>query len=109
LFIAQTKRLQQELNEDGFRVIAVAYKELPPDQLNYSVADETNLILLGYIAFLDPPKDSAAKALAILDRDGVQVKILTGDNEIMQQISMICSMCFGIARLMRISNKKQGM
>jgi P-type Mg2+ transporter len=84
-FNAQAKRLQQELNEDGFRVIAVAYKELPPDQLNYSVADENNLILLGYIAFLDPPKDSAAKALAILDRDGVQVKILTGDNEIISR------------------------
>jgi P-type Mg2+ transporter len=81
-FREQVRQLQQELNEDGFRVIAVAYKELPTDQLVYSVADEHDLILLGYIAFLDPPKDSAAEALAALSRNGVQVKILTGDNEI---------------------------
>jgi Mg2+-importing ATPase len=78
----QVTQLTQELNEDGLRVIAVAYKELPRDQLNYSVADENQLILLGFIAFLDPPKDSAAEALTALAHNGVQVKILTGDNEI---------------------------
>jgi Mg2+-importing ATPase len=71
-----------ELNADGFRVIAVATKELPVDQMTCGVADERDLTLLGYIAFLDPPKGSAGKAIAALGRQGVQVKVLTGDNEI---------------------------
>lgn len=79
---AQVNQLNQELNEDGLRVIAVAYKELPVDQRNYSIADEHNLILIGLIAFLDPPKDSAALAIAALNNNGVQVKVLTGDNNI---------------------------
>jgi Mg2+-importing ATPase len=76
---------QQEsatLNADGFRVIAVAYKELAADKDVYTVADECDLTLLGYIAFLDPPKESAGPAIAALGRAGVRVKILTGDNDI---------------------------
>jgi Mg2+-importing ATPase len=76
------KRETAELNADGFRVIAVAYKEMPPEQTVYAVADESDLTLLGYIAFLDPPKESAAQAIADLATAGVSVKILTGDNEI---------------------------
>jgi P-type Mg2+ transporter len=74
--------LQQKLNSDGLRVIAVAYKVMPPDQSHYGITDESDLILLGNIAFLDPPKDSAAEALRALKRNGVEVKILTGDNDI---------------------------
>jgi Mg2+-importing ATPase len=70
------------LNSDGFRVVAVAYKEMPPSQSTYSVEDEADLTLLGYIAFLDPPKESAREAIAALARKGVQVKVLTGDNDI---------------------------
>ena len=70
------------LNSDGFRVVAVAYKEMPPSQSTYSVEDEADLTLLGYIAFLDPPKETCAAALATLKAAGVQVKILTGDNDI---------------------------
>ena len=70
------------LNSDGFRVVAVAYKELDASQTAYSAADERDLILLGYIAFLDPPKESAAAAIAALAGKGVRVKILTGDNEV---------------------------
>jgi P-type Mg2+ transporter len=70
------------LNSDGFRVVAVAYKEMPPSQSAYSVEDEADLTLLGYIAFLDPPKESAREAIAALARKGVQVKVLTGDNDI---------------------------
>lgn len=70
------------LNADGFRVIAVAYKEVSRDQHVFTAADETGLTLLGYIAFLDPPKDSAASAIADLGKAGISVKILTGDNEI---------------------------
>jgi Mg2+-importing ATPase len=78
----QVVRLNQDLNEDGLRVIAVAYKELPLDQRSYAMADEHDLILLGLIAFLDPPKDSATPAIAALSQGGVQVKVLTGDNPI---------------------------
>ncbi|MEM5344317.1 magnesium-translocating P-type ATPase [Paraburkholderia azotifigens] len=78
---AATKEITDALNSDGFRVVAVAYKEMPPDQTAYSVADERDLILLGFIAFLDPPKETAAAALAALKASGVQVKILTGDND----------------------------
>jgi len=72
----------RELNEDGFRVIAVAYKEVPARPEPYGVADESGLQLVGYIAFLDPPKESAAAAIKVLGEHGVQVKVLTGDNEV---------------------------
>jgi Mg2+-importing ATPase len=78
----QAKETTAKLNADGFRVIAVAFKEMPPAQAAYSVADEAGLTLLGYIAFLDPPKETAAAAIATLKTRGVQVKILTGDNDI---------------------------
>jgi len=76
------KEQTSALNSDGFRVVAVAYKELNLARTAYSVADEAELTLLGYIAFLDPPKDSAREAIAALASKGVQVKVLTGDNEI---------------------------
>ncbi len=79
---AQAKKMTAELNADGFRVIAVAFKEMPPAQATYSIADETGLTLLGYIAFLDPPKETAGPAIATLKSRGVHVKILTGDNDI---------------------------
>ncbi len=72
----------RELNEEGFRVVAVAYKEVPPGPATYGAADETELVLLGYIAFLDPPKESAAPALEMLRGSGVTVKVVTGDNEL---------------------------
>ena len=74
--------LTQELGQGGFRLIALAYKELPPDKKVYKVADETDLTLLGFLAFLDPPKESAKHALRQLKDYGVEVKILTGDNEL---------------------------
>jgi Mg2+-importing ATPase len=72
----------ERLNAEGFRVVAVAVKELPGDQSTCGVRDECDLVLVGYIAFLDPPKESAAEAIAELGAHGVQVKVLTGDNEI---------------------------
>ena len=71
-----------QLNSDGFRVVAVAYKTMDPAETTYTVADESDLTLLGYIAFLDPPKESAGAAIAALAGKGVRVKILTGDNEV---------------------------
>lgn len=76
------KKVLRELNESGLRVIAVAMKEIPPTQTVYSKADESGLTLVGYIAFLDPPKESTAPALEALAAHGVSVKILTGDNEL---------------------------
>lgn len=76
-------RLRTEMNEDGMRVIAVAVKRVwsQPNK-QYGVADEDHLTLVGFLAFLDPPKESATPALAALARHGVSVKILTGDNEL---------------------------
>ncbi len=71
-----------ELNADGFRVVAVAYKEMDPSKTVYSTEDEADLTLLGYIAFLDPPKESAREAIAALASKGVEVKVLTGDNDV---------------------------
>jgi len=78
------KRRVKELNEEGFRVIAVAYRIFPGDndEPHYTVGDESDLTLLGYMAFLDPPKESAMEALKRLKTLNVDVKILTGDNEI---------------------------
>lgn len=76
-----TRRVVRTLNNDGFRVIAVAYREVSHEHGTYEPVDESNLILSGYIAFLDPPKESAGPAIAALHEYGVTVKILTGDNE----------------------------
>ena len=70
----------EALSADGYRVLAIAYKEFPKDKHVFSVADESHLILLGYIAFFDPPKDSTARAIELLHKNGVRVKVLTGDN-----------------------------
>lgn len=75
------RTVTRELHEEGFRVIAVAYRKLPPGPAIYDVPDESHLTLLGYIAFLDPPKESAAAALKSLRDAGVTVKVLTGDHE----------------------------
>jgi len=70
----------EDLNNDGYRVLAIAYKEFSKEKKIFSVADENDMILLGYIAFFDPPKESSAQAIAALHKSGVEVKILTGDN-----------------------------
>ncbi len=80
--LARVQQVTRDLNEDGLRVVAVAMKEIPPGQLAYSVADETALTLIGYVAFLDPPKESTAPALKALAAHGIHVKVLTGDNDL---------------------------
>ncbi len=70
-----------ELSEDGFRVLAVASK-IVDKRDSYSKADESNLVLTGYLAFLDPPKESAMTAIGALRQHGVTVKVLTGDNDL---------------------------
>ena len=78
------KQRVKELNSEGFRVIAVAYRVFPGDndEPHYTVRDESDLTLLGYMAFLDPPKATASEALGKLHEHNVATKILTGDNEI---------------------------
>jgi Mg2+-importing ATPase len=70
-----------KLNDDGMRTIAVAQKHNPSPVGAFSVADESDMVLMGYLAFLDPPKESTAVAIKALNEYGVGVKILTGDND----------------------------
>ena len=79
--LSHVRDVTGSLNELGLRVVAVAVKEMGPERDVYGVADESGLTLEGYIAFLDPPKESSAPAIAALRGHGVAVKILTGDNE----------------------------
>ncbi len=74
-------RLEYEkLSADGFRVLGIAYRDFEPKE-TYSRADEADLVLRGYVAFFDPPKDSARPAIEALHQHGVEIKVLTGDNE----------------------------
>ncbi len=78
------KRLNQMdtiFSKDGFRVLAVAYKELENGRSHYFTKDEKDLTFIGFMTFFDPPKDSAAPAVAQLKKHGIDVKVLTGDNE----------------------------
>jgi len=80
--LARIREVTAALNEEGLRVVAVAMKEVPPTQDTYGISDERELTLIGYVAFLDPPKESTAPALKALAEHGVTVKVLTGDNEL---------------------------
>jgi Mg2+-importing ATPase len=86
--IEELKKEYELLSADGFRVLAIATKDVEPrgavvaDATPYGKADEQDLILRGYVAFLDPPKDGAAAAIEALQRHGVAVKVVTGDNDL---------------------------
>lgn len=86
--IEDLKREYERLSADGFRVLAIATKDVDPrgvvagDATPYSKADECELILRGYVAFLDPPKDSARAAIKALEEHGLAVKVVTGDNDL---------------------------
>ncbi|NIG55093.1 magnesium-translocating P-type ATPase [Chitinophaga sp. Cy-1792] len=77
--ILQTSR---KLNEEGLRVLLVAIREFDPREITYSVADENEMVLTGFIGFLDPAKPSAKASIEALQQLGVSVKVLTGDNDI---------------------------
>ncbi len=70
-----------DLSAEGLRVIAVAYRREPPGHRSAALSDETGLVFVGYVAFIDPPKAGAADAVAALAARGVAVRLLTGDNE----------------------------
>lgn len=78
----ELKALRDRLNEDGLRVVAVGYRRLAKASLPVTVKDERDLTFSGFVAFLDPAKESTAEALRRLREKGVAVKILTGDNAI---------------------------
>ena len=78
----EVRRVTRKLNQEGLRALAVAYKWLPAEDRTYTVTDEKELVLAGYVAFLDPPKESAGPAIAALKDYGVAIKIITGDNEV---------------------------
>ncbi len=79
--LARIRQVTAQLNEEGLRVVAVAARESAAQKSVYGIADEQGLTLIGYVAFLDPPKESTAPALKALAAHGVTVKVLTGDNE----------------------------
>ncbi|WP_022979458.1 magnesium-translocating P-type ATPase [Ideonella sp. B508-1] len=78
--LAEIRATAARLSAEGLRVVAVAWREAPP-QAAYHVTDETALTLAGFVAFLDPPKDSTAPALQALAAHGVTIKVLTGDGD----------------------------
>src|ERR1700674_3802015 len=82
--IVGLKEEYASLSNDGFRVLAVATRELPGKQI-CAKDDERDLVLKGYVAFLDPPKDTAQHAIEALHQHGVAVKILTGDNDLISR------------------------
>ncbi|MGB9676903.1 MAG: magnesium-translocating P-type ATPase, partial [Candidatus Bathyarchaeales archaeon] len=71
-----------ELSAEGYRVLGVAYKRLKEDKSVYAADDEREMVFLGFVAFLDPPKETAKESLQLLKNAGVELKILTGDNEL---------------------------
>ena len=74
------KQISKNLNKDGLRVIAVCQKNDIKDVSDFGVSDEKNMVLLGFIGFLDPPKESAKSAIEKLNKAGIRVVVLTGDN-----------------------------
>jgi len=70
-----------DLSSEGFRVLSIAYKKVKEDKTVYSVNDENDMVFLGFVAFMDPPKETAKESLQQLRKSGIELKILTGDNE----------------------------
>lgn len=103
---ANLKAEFDQLSADGFRVLALAYRDLDAKPA-YSKDDEQDLILRGYVAFLDPPKDTARSAIVALQADGVSVKVLTGDNELVSR--KICREVGIAADQMLLGSQVEGM
>lgn len=73
--------ISKKMNHQGLRVLAVAQKSFLSKENNFAVEDESGMVLIGYLAFLDPPKQSAAKAIKQLHAHGIEVKVVSGDND----------------------------
>jgi P-type Mg2+ transporter len=89
ILIEDLREEYERLSSDGFRVLAIAYRDDDGSKSVYSKDDESNLVLRGYIAFLDPPKETAHPAIEALRKHGVDVKVLTGDNDLVSR--KVCS------------------
>jgi len=89
IVMTDLKQEYDSLSADGFRVLAVAYKDMGVNKEVYSKDDESELVLKGYIAFLDPPKPTARKTIEVLRKLGIELKVLTGDNDLVAK--KICS------------------
>lgn len=79
------KKIEQkhyDLSSEGFRVLGVAYKRVREEKQVYSINDESDMVFLGFVAFIDPPKETARESLQLLSKARVKLKILTGDNEL---------------------------
>ena len=79
------KKIEQkyhDLSAEGLRVLGVAYKRLKEEKAVYSINDENDMVFLGFVAFLDPPKETAKQSLQLLSKAGIELKVLTGDNEL---------------------------
>jgi P-type Mg2+ transporter len=85
----QLALMAERLAEDGLRVLVVAYRHIDDDKQAYRVEDERDLIVVGFLGFLDPPKESAGPAIEALQEQGVRVRVITGDNETVTR--RICS------------------
>lgn len=79
--LAQVRATCHALEDEGFRVLAIAWRPVPPAHDHAVVNDESELVLVGFAAFLDPPKESAAGALQALQQSGVAIKVVTGDSD----------------------------
>lgn len=77
----KTYEISKKMNHQGLRVLAVAQKSFLSKENNFAVEDESGMVLIGYLAFLDPPKQSAAKAIKQLHAHGIEVKVVSGDND----------------------------
>jgi len=82
ILVMELKRECDDLSMEGFRVLAVAYKDIENKKTQYTKDDEQGLVLKGYVAFLDPPKPTAKKTIETLKGLGIDFKVLTGDNEL---------------------------
>lgn len=78
---SKAQRFVEEMNAQGMRVLALAQKSFLSKENNFCIDDEKDMVLIGYLAFFDPPKESAAQAIKQLHEHGVEVKVLSGDNE----------------------------
>ena len=79
---SKIERKYRDLSSQGFRVLGVSYRRVGESKATYSIADENDMVFLGFIAFMDPLKETAGESLELLRQAGVKLKVLTGDNEI---------------------------
>jgi Mg2+-importing ATPase len=80
--LGKIEQKYHDLSSEGFRVLAVSYKNVKEMKPQYSANDESEMVFLGFMAFMDPPKETARESLQLLSKSGVELKILTGDNEL---------------------------